>query len=118
MNELTITVDKAQLLTALRENRDKHGAAYQKAKEGYIKLTTRQLEEYINQLANGDTEIARFINQPPEDHTDDYDSAIAMMEWATDDTISLTQSQFVTYVNDDWGWKRQWMMSNTEYLRG
>lgn len=116
-NDLTITVDKTALLEALRENRAKHGKAFEKAKAGYIKVTMKQLEEYINQLANGDTGIARFVNAPPEDHTGDYDDAIDMMEWSTDDTIELSQSQFVQYVKDDWGWKQSWTVSNSEYLQ-
>lgn len=115
--DLTITVDKVALLETLRQNRTKHSKAFEKAKAGYIKVTMQQLKDYIQQLADGDTGIARFVNAPPEDHTTDYDNAIDMMEWSTDDTIELTQSQFVQYVKDDWGWKQSWIASNSEYLQ-
>lgn len=113
---LTINVDKDQLTQTLVANREKHGAAYQKAKAGYIKVTTKQLEEYVERLANGELLVQRFINAPPEDHTDDYDDAISMMEWSLNDRIELTQSQFKQYVQDDWGWKESWITSNTAYL--
>lgn len=114
--DLTITVSKDALLAALKENRAKHGEAFKKAKEGYIKVTTQQLEDYVRRLADGDLLEHRFINAPPEDHTGDYDDAIDMMEWSTDDAIELSQSQFVQYVKDDWGWKNSWVASNTMYV--
>jgi hypothetical protein len=40
-----------------------------------------------------------------------------MMEWSQDDTVALTQSQFKQYVQDDWGWKDQWLTSNTAYMQ-
>ena len=114
--ELTITVDKDELLIKLRENRATHGAAYEKAKAGYIKVTMKQIEEYLTRLADGNLLERAFIPSPPEDHTSDYDDAVAMMTWSTDAEIELTQGQFKQYVQDDWGWKDQWMVSNTQYL--
>src|SRR4051812_25237278 len=114
--DLTIKVSKARLLATLRGNRETHGAAYEKAKAGYIKVTTLQLKEYVEQLANGELLVQRFINPPPEDHTDDYDDAIQMMEWSTDDEIELTQGQFKQYVMDDWGWKDSWVASTSAYI--
>lgn len=114
---ITIQVDKERLLTTLQANKEAHGAAYEKAKAGYIKVTTQQLQDYVNQLANGDVLVHRYINAPPEDHTSDYDDVIAMMGWAKDDVIELTQGQFKQYVQDDWGWKEAWVTSNTGYLQ-
>jgi hypothetical protein len=114
--DLTITVSKDSLLATLKGNRAKHGEAFKKAKEGYIKVTTEQLEAYVRRLADGELLEHRFINSPPEDHTTDYDDAIDMMEWSTDGTIELTQSQFVQYVKDDWGWKDNWVASTAAYI--
>jgi hypothetical protein len=105
--DLTITVSKDSLLATLKGNRAKHGEAFKKAKEGYIKVTTEQLEAYVRRLADGEL---------LEDHTTDYDDAIDMMEWSTDGTIELTQSQFVQYVKDDWGWKDNWVASTAAYI--
>jgi len=115
--ELTIRVDKVELLKALIENRETHGAAYEKAKAGYIRVTTEQVKTYLTRLANGELLERAFLPAPPEDHTSDYDDVIAMMTWSTDDTIELGQQQFKQYFNDDWGWKENWMVSNTAYLQ-
>jgi hypothetical protein len=116
VNGLTINVDKTRLLATLKRNRETHGIAYEQAKKGYIRVTTEQLKEYVELLANGELLVQRFINAPPEDHTGDYDDAIAMMEWAQDDDVELTQGQFRQYVQDDWGWKDSWVTSNTAYI--
>jgi hypothetical protein len=114
--ELTIKVDKAELLKALKENRANHGAAYEKAKAGYIRVTTEQVKGYLTRLANGDLLERAFLPAPPEDHTGDYDDAIDMMTWSTDNTIELDQGQFKQYVKDNWGWMDSWLVSNTAYL--
>ena len=116
-NGLNIKVDKDRLMLALEQNRSKHGAEYEKAKAGYIKVTTEQVKGYLTRLANGELLERAFLPSPPEDHTGDYDDAIEMMAWAQDEFIDLTQAQFKQYVMDDWGWKDQWLTSNTAYLQ-
>lgn len=115
-DQITIQVDKDKLLAALEQNRESHAAAYEKAKAGYIKVTTEQVRGYLTRLADGELLERAFLPAPPEDHTSDYDDAIDMMQWSTDITIELTQQQFKQYVKDDWGWKDVWMASNTAYL--
>lgn len=117
MNGLTINVDKTRLMLALETNRAKHGTAYEKAKAGYVKVTTEQVRGYLQRLANGELLERAYLPAPPEDHTSDYNDAIEMMAWSTDDQIELTQAQFKQYVMDDWGWKEQWVTSNTAYLQ-
>lgn len=114
---ITINVDKARLLEALEKNRVQHEATYEKAKAGYIKVTTDQVKAFLTRLADGELLERTYLPTPPEDHTGDYDDAIAMMQWSQSDTIELTQSQFKQYVQDDWGWKDSWMVSNTAYLQ-
>lgn len=114
--DIEITVDKAVLLNTLKENREKHGELYLKAWEGYVKLTRKELEEKLERIKNNKP-IDRYLgNNPPEDHTRDYDDVIDMLEMSIGNTIELTQGQFRQYVKDDWGWKEAWTASNTAYL--
>lgn len=114
--ELTIQVSKGELLAALKENREKHAAAFEKAKAGYIKVMRQSLEKHLQDLRRGEM-IHRIISDaPPDDHTADYDDVISMMEWAKGGEVELTQQQFKQYVKDDWGWKDSWVTSNTAYL--
>jgi hypothetical protein len=113
---INIKVDKEKLLATLETNRAAHGAAYETAKRGYIRVTTQQLQEHIERLANGDLIERAWIPSPPDDHTSDYDDVISMMEWSMDNEVELTQAQFKQYVQDDWGWKDAWVTSNTAYI--
>lgn len=116
MSGLTISVKKDQLLTALKQNRAGHAAQYEKAKAGYLKVTKAKLAELVDRVAAGELIGRVWLDHAPEDHTADYDDAIDMLEWDTNDEVALTQSQFKQYVQDDWGWKEQWLTSNSAYL--
>ncbi len=111
-----ITVDKTQLLEALRENREKHKEAYALAIKGYLIGQKRELEEMLAQVEAGEPVNRHLSHNPPDDHTDSYDEAIEMLEWATEQTLEMTQSQFAQYVRDDWGWKGNWSVSNEAYI--
>src|SRR6185312_5027345 len=102
---ITIRVDKARLLAALEENKAAHSATYEKAKAGYIKVTRQSLEDMLQRVVSGELLPRVFLDAPPDDHTDDYDDVIAMIQWSQDDNIELTQGQFKQYIQDDWGWK-------------
>jgi hypothetical protein len=54
----------------------------------------------------------------PQDHTRDYDRMIKMLQMHQDDLFTLDDFQFAEYVMDDWGWKRQWGTSNSEFVSG
>lgn len=116
MSGLTIWVDKDKLLEALRTNREGHAAQYEKAKAGYLKVTEEKLADLLKRVADGELVGQVWLEAPPEDRTSDYDDVIAMMEWSNGESIELTQSQFKQYVQDDWGWKRDWLTSNSVYL--
>jgi hypothetical protein len=115
--DITITVNKGELLDQLKENREKHHDLYEKAWDGYCKLARETLEEMLATI-KAKKPIARGIGHiPPEDHTGDYDDVIDMLSWSLGDEVELTQTQFIQYVKDDWGWKEQWTASTTSYIQ-
>ena len=114
--EITIEVDKNDLLDRLRENRANHRQLFERAWEGYCKLAHEELEKMLAEIRQRKP-IARFLSHtPPDDHTDDYDDVIEMLEMDLGEKVTLSQSQFRQYVKDDWGWQDQWITSNTAYL--
>jgi hypothetical protein len=105
------------LKAKLRENRDSHHDQFEKAWQGYCKMVRAELEHKLERIKAGKP-IDRYLGHtPPEDHTGDYDDVIAMLEMMLDESIELTQGQFKQYVQDDWGWKEQWVTSNTAYMQ-
>jgi hypothetical protein len=111
-----IHVKKADLLAAVRKNREQHRAIFLEAVEGYRKEVLRLLEERVMTIKH--SKLPRSVSislYVPEDHTKDYDNAIAMFEMSIDEELEIDEASFVQLVRDDWQWKRQWLTSNAGY---
>jgi hypothetical protein len=115
---MQITVDKGDLLGALMENRRKHRTVFEAALEGYQGRLQEILEDKIKMIAQGKLPDIRITLIQPEDHTTDYDRIIKMAQMHQGETFDLDEQQFAQYVMDDWGWKRQWLETNTAYAAG
>jgi hypothetical protein len=111
-----IKVNKRDLLGKLKENRQNHEADYRTALEGYRETAIETLEEFLSKVRGGQTVEPYLGLQVPESHLEDYDRAIQMLEWHTEDEIEMTMEQFAQYVQDDWDWKQRWSTSNSGYL--
>lgn len=112
---LEVTVNVPTLMSRLKQNRDKHRNDYALALEGYVDAVRKELTEWRALLNDGKFPPRSSKHAKPEDYTSEYDSAISMLEWTTDTTISLDQAQFEQYVEDNWGWKQIWSASNSAY---
>lgn len=111
----TITVEKNDLLHTLRENRKRHKAQYEQARDGYRQKVGDELAKRLEQVRAGKPIDLAFRLPEPRDHTADYDRAILMLEWDTDTEVSLDHQEFQTYVQDDWTWKRDFAATNSTY---
>lgn len=111
-----IQVEKSDLLKTLRTNRDAHHGIYLEACEGYHTQALKLLQEHLDQLKTNKL-VSMAINLPlPVDHTKDYDRIIRMVEMdRSEGSIELTETDFAMYVMDDWSWKQQFLVSNTNY---
>jgi hypothetical protein len=110
-----VTVDKEDLLTRLRANRDAHRTIFSEAVVGYRDAVITALERHLDEVKNGTVRTITVNLPEPEDHTKDYDRIITMCEMNVKDQITLTQDEFAQYVMDDWRWKRQFLASNSAY---
>lgn len=102
-----IRVDKNKLLKTLKKNRDAHREVFEKAMDAYKTKAIEMLNDHIERIKANAPERVVISLPMPEDHTDDYDHAIEMIEWSLDDELWLDTSEFATYVRDDWGWMKQ-----------
>lgn len=110
-----IVVDKAELLKVLRENRDKHHAIFVEALDGYRKRVVEELEARLTAAKSGRKFDAVIALAQPEDHTDDYDTVIGMLEMDKSDEVELDQQQYKQYVRDQWGWQGRFLGTNAAY---
>lgn len=112
-----ITVDKGPLLATLRKNRDAHRAIFEEALEGYRKKAIEVFEDRLAQIKSGKGFQSYVSLAEPDDHTNDYDVAIAMIEMSVHDQIELDELSFRQFVRDEWQWKKQFLMTNSGYSR-
>lgn len=112
----TIQVLKENLIEVLKTNKVGHRSAFEKALEGWHITVVSELEKMLcDAKENKDRQF--YANWPrPEDHTDEYDRHIQMLEMDINDTVELDMQEFAQFVQDDWGWKRQWNTSNFGYI--
>lgn len=113
----SITVDKIDLITKVKANRDEHRQVFEEAIVGYRKFVHEQLEAMIAQLEAGKTIKQSFSFVIPEDHTDDYDRVIGMLEMDLEGRIVLDESLYRMYVDNDWDWARNFAVSNSGYTQ-
>ena len=69
----------------------------------------------IDRLRKGTLE-SHYISLPtPEDHTDDYDQILLMLEMEINETVTIDYRTFRQYVMDEWDWKASFNTTNTFY---
>lgn len=101
-----ITVDKDELVEALKANRQHHVDTFEQVLEDYKNEAIRQLDDYIDRIRNGEVAEVMVHLPAPENYEAQYDKAIAMVEWEQHDTVILDKGEFDQYVLDNWAWKR------------
>lgn len=114
----TVKVDKEKLLNILKENRQKHVDTFDKVMEAYRDKSIELLEEHIERIKSGAVEKVAVALPAPENYEEEYDRAIAMVEWHEDDIIKLESYEFDCWVRDQWRWKDNFVaMSQTYNVR-
>jgi len=121
---LVNTYKTKELLSIVKGNREVHKACVAEAREGYTREARILLENKISELKEkleefGDESflppLGVFCLAAPEDHTNEYDAVIRMFEMSIEDEIELTGTEFMCFVQDEWGWSREWFVANMGY---
>lgn len=114
----SVKINKEELLSIVRANKDKHVRQYEEAvvdfRTAVIKITT----ENSKLAKTGDLDkISKIKSIPakPVSYEDNYNRAIRMLELSVDHTIELEQDIFNQLVLDEWVWKNQFVASASLY---
>lgn len=111
-----ITVSKDDLLETLIENKRKHRETYAEACEAYSEQMAKYLDRLADLFADGEMPTVDLHRYPrPQQFLDEYDEAIQMLEWHSEDEITLTNPEFKQFVMDEWGWKGQFAATSLAY---
>ena len=111
-----VTCKKAEILAALRKNRDAHRDIFLAAQNGYRKEVIAELEKSLKDAREGRNVQTTIELEAPEDHTKDYDRIIRMLEMSVKDEIEVSELQFQQYVLDDWTWKFHFASNSARYV--
>ena len=110
-----VVMEKARLVETLTTNREAHRELFEKALVGYRARAIELLNEHIERIKKGKIEKVQVFLPIPEDHTDDYDRALASLEWSIYDTVELSMREFDAYVRDSWAWKQDFVNTTSIY---
>jgi hypothetical protein len=110
-------MDRKKLLGIVKHNRQEHAKTYKEAREAYRQKGIELLQKLITKLEAGE-DIKPYLNLPiPEDHTEDYDRTIEMLEHDVREQIELEENEFSQYVLDNWAWKQNWLTTTASYIQ-
>lgn len=111
----TVTVNKKELLIVLKLNRAKHLEEFNSASKIFMQDAIEKLQ---NMLATAQTKgkiIQSLGLTEPVSYVSSYDTAIKMLDMSIDVTIELSQNEFTQYVEDQWGWRTQFVATTGYY---
>jgi hypothetical protein len=110
-----VTVRKSELLAELQKNREAHRGLFLEAQAGYREDVIKELDSMLAE-ARGGKAIRRIVQLvEPKEHTRDYDRVIRMLTMCTKEEVFVSESEFAQYVQDDWGWKIDFINSTNGY---
>lgn len=110
-----VTINKEEAIKRLTENRAKHRKIFEEAVEGFKKRAEEALSDTLERVQKGKIEAVQVYLPRPVDHTKDYDREITMLQLSVDDTVTLSQADFASFVMDDWAWRREFVTTNAAY---
>lgn len=127
-----IRVPKQKLLETLSTNRDTHKTEFTEALEGYYDALGNEIAALLEEtVASMERNIARAKEKLPEtrtqwptrvvlakrpnNHTDDFDRAIARLKWETAEFVDLSSTEFDRYVLNKWEWIQEHITSISSF---
>lgn len=113
-----VTIEKARLLETLKANRETHNADFDLAWDAFkakAEHNFKQRLDWLKTLEKG-AKVDLYVHMDvPENHDEDYERAIEMLDWEVGDQVELTESEFRMYVQDNWSWKGKFSAENAYY---
>lgn len=126
----TILIERSRLQATLSTNLETHKKEYAEARRGYeekrLELLRKHAEAALfaskreNQTEAARKAVHESYNEfsrleKPHDHSNDYEQAIALMEWETRKEIEISIPDFERFVRDNWNWKAQFKNAHMSY---
>lgn len=111
----SVVMPKDKVVDIILTNRDAHRAVFEEAMEGYEARSVELLQEHIARIKKGKRERIVVSLPVPEDHTEDYDRVLSILDHDTRDEVELDARSFDQYVRDNWSWKGEFTATTSMY---
>jgi hypothetical protein len=113
----TVKVKVKDLLKHVRENKKKHNSILRQATRGYWKECRGRISAARKAVSQKDFDWREPLMQlrVPEDHSDDYNSAIRMLEMCAEPIIEISREDFEAYVMNKWHWRSTFIATSVAY---
>lgn len=110
-----VKVDRAKLLETLKNNRGAHVDEYEEAVQQYRVEAEKALRKRAIEIRDEKT-LRTSIDLPePVSFSEEYDRAIAMVEWSEEEQITLDEQDFRSFVLDEWTWRGRFAAMTSTY---
>jgi hypothetical protein len=103
------------LLEKVRANRESHVAAFETAWNGYVEYVTKELARNLRDAKKGKVKSTYHFVMP-QNHAEDYDAVIDVLDMSVGEDIEISQVDFRRYARDEWEWKDQFTATNAMYV--
>ena len=113
-----VKVNKEELLTILRKNREKHQGIYAEAFQGYKEEVIRHLKFALDSVLEDGKIITHIDLVIPQNHTVEYDRIIGMLEMSVDKVIEIDGAEYRQYILDEWDWSKNFSSTSSSYSLG
>lgn len=111
-----VVMPKDKVVEIVRSNRNTHRAMFDEAMEGYENHSIELLQQHIERIKKGKRERISVALPVPEDHTDDYDRVLSILEHDIRLEVELDARSFDQYIRDNWSWKREFIETAGTYM--
>ena len=111
-----VKVDKNDLLSVLKTNRDKHEKDYNDAMGGYRLVAEAQLKKVLKKVKSGEKFSLYFRDlHEPDSHIKEYQNVIDMLEVSSDQFVQISMEDYLKYYKNEWNWCTSWKFHNSGY---
>lgn len=115
----TVKVNKEELLSVVRENKEKHITEYKEACEDYKSLILKVSQSNLKVARTGDLSVIdkQFKNKPqvPSSYEAEYSRAIRMLEMSVETELEIEAQVFNQLALDEWNWKQSFALMASTY---
>jgi len=112
----TVRIKKDELIAVIKANRESHWNDYREAYGKFLKqgkeLLAKRHDEFVHCMPSL---TLNFSITAPLNYLHQYDRILEMLAMETESTVTLDQTEFRQYVQDDWAWKDSYNSSKIGY---